>query len=106
MKRNRRLKLLVALVMVVLITAVVFVRGDALVAAQSGGGYDLTLNKIAGGGATDSSGGAYSLGGTIGQADAGAMSGGDYTLGGGFWGGGDLTFITEQTVYLPFILKN
>ncbi len=53
--------------------------------AQSGGGYDLTWNVIAGGGATSSTGGTYSLNGTIGQADAGTMNGGSYSLIGGFW---------------------
>jgi hypothetical protein len=37
------------------------------------------------GGAGVSSGGTYSLSGTIGQADAGVMSGGNYSLTGGFW---------------------
>ncbi|MBI5386534.1 MAG: hypothetical protein HZA90_17835 [Verrucomicrobia bacterium] len=37
-----------------------------------------------GGGA--STGGVYSLSGTIGQPDAGTMSGGNFTLEGGFWG--------------------
>ena len=55
--------------------------------AQTGGGYDLTWNSIDGGGATFSTGGGYSLGGTIGQADAGAASGGAYSLNGGFWAG-------------------
>lgn len=68
--------------------------------AQSGGAYDLTWNTFDGGGATFSTGGAYSLGGTIGQADAGMLSGGSYSLSGGFWvsgGGGNL--------YLPFVAK-
>ena len=39
-----------------------------------------------GGGGT-SSGGAYTLSGTIGQPDAGQLSSGSYTLDGGFWGG-------------------
>lgn len=33
-----------------------------------------------------STGGAYDLGGTIGQPDAGRLTGGTYTLDGGFWG--------------------
>lgn len=37
------------------------------------------------GGGGQSSGGAYTLAGTIGQPDAGASSGGAYTLHGGFW---------------------
>jgi hypothetical protein len=55
------------------------------VLAQVGGGYDLTWNTIDGGGGTSSTGGAFSLGGTIGQPDAGSLSGGTYSLAGGFW---------------------
>ena len=66
--------------------------------AQIGGGYDLTWSTIDGGGATFSTGGGYSLGGTIGQPDAGLLSGGGYTLGGGFWGGAGF-----YRVFLPII---
>ena len=45
--------------------------------AQSGGGYDLSWHTIDGGGGT-STGGVYSVSGTIGQPDAGAMSGANY----------------------------
>jgi hypothetical protein len=58
--------------------------GDAL---PAGPGYDLSWHTIDGGGGT-STGGGYSLHGTIGQPDAGVMSGGDYELAGGFWAGG------------------
>lgn len=52
------------------------------------GQYDLSWNTIDGGGATFSTGGSYSLGGTIGQWDAAtALTGGTYTLTGGFWAG-------------------
>jgi uncharacterized membrane protein len=53
-----------------------------------------------GGGGT-SSGTGYSLSGTIGQADAGAMSGGNYSLAGGFWGGG----VANPFIYLPLIQR-
>ncbi len=46
--------------------------------------YSIDWSKISGGGGT-SSGGNFSLSGTIGQADAGKMSGGNFTLEGGFW---------------------
>src|SRR5438093_13726584 len=39
------------------------------------------------GGGGSSSGGSYTLSGTIGQPDAGTSSGGTYTLEGGFWPG-------------------
>jgi len=55
------------------------------VAAQSGGGYTLTRNAIAGGGETFSSGDGYVLAATIGQADAGVLGGSGYVLSGGFW---------------------
>ena len=70
--------------------------------AQSGGGYDLTWNTVDGGGAMFSAGGTYSLGGTIGQPDAGMMSGGSFTLVGGFWGGATARY----NIYLPLILRN
>jgi hypothetical protein len=46
--------------------------------------YSIDWFTIDGGGGT-SSGGPYTLAGTIGQADAGEMSGGNYALQGGFW---------------------
>ena len=47
--------------------------------------YSIDWYKVAGGGGT-STGGQYSLSGTIGQPDAsGAMSGGQYSVTGGFW---------------------
>src|SRR5689334_21378005 len=51
-------------------------------AAQS---YLIDWFTIDGGGGT-STGGVFSVSGTIGQPDAGHMSGGNYTLDGGFWG--------------------
>ena len=47
--------------------------------------YTINWYKIAGGGGT-STGGVYSVSGTIGQHDAGGpMTGGSYSLTGGFW---------------------
>ena len=72
----------------------------SIASAQSGNGYDLAWNTIDGGGS--SSGGSYSLDGTIGQADAGTLIYGGYTLNGGFWSGARSQF----TVFLPLILKH
>jgi hypothetical protein len=47
--------------------------------------YSLDWSSIDGGGGT-STGGVYSVTGTIGQPDAGVMAAGNYTLQGGFWG--------------------
>ena len=47
--------------------------------------YSIDWHTIDGGGGT-STGGVYSVSGTIGQPDAGVMSGGNYSLAGGFWG--------------------
>ena len=64
------------------------------------GGFDLLWWTVDGGGATFSTGGPYTLGGTAGQPDAGVTSGGDYTLSGGFWGPGGMYF-----GYLPVVMK-
>jgi hypothetical protein len=51
--------------------------------------YEIEQSVIAGGGST-SSGGSYSVSGTIGQHDAGGpLAGGTYQLSGGFWAGGN-----------------
>lgn len=54
--------------------------------------YSIDWHKVAGGGGT-SSGGQYSLTGTIGQPDAANSAGGSYELLGGFWPGGPLCFV-------------
>ena len=70
--------------------------------AQSGGGYDLSWWTADGGGQTFSAGGGYSLGGTIGQPDAGLLSGTGYQLSGGFWSGATILY----DVYLPIVVRN
>src|SRR5437870_7346500 len=47
--------------------------------------YSMDWFTIDGGGGT-STGGVYSVSGTIGQPDAGTLNGGSYELVGGFWG--------------------
>lgn len=47
--------------------------------------FSIDWFTVDGGGGT-STGGVFSLSGTIGQPDAGVMSGGPFTLVGGFWG--------------------
>ena len=96
MQRRLRAICLTMLVLVLLFSLAVSAH------AQSGGGYDLTWSTIDGGGATWSTGDGYSLGGTIGQPDAGAMTGTGYTLCGGFWGGVKALFYR----YMPVTLKN
>jgi hypothetical protein len=78
--------------------------GSAAV-AQSGGPYDLSWSTVDGGGYAFSAGGDYTLGGTVGQPDAGVMSdsSGTYTLIGGFWSGAGPV---EHDIYLPLVLRN
>src|SRR5262245_54265094 len=70
-----------------------------LALAQS---YDLSWYTIDGGGAMNSSGGTFTLSGTIGQPDAGApLTGGTFTLTGGFWpaaAGGVCTLIGDMNL--------
>jgi hypothetical protein len=53
--------------------------------AQSGGGIDLGWHVLSGAGASFASGGAVTLGGSLGQFGPGSSSGGAAALAGGFW---------------------
>jgi hypothetical protein len=62
----------------------------ACTAAPAMAQYAIPWFTIDGGGAMQVSGGAYGLGSTIGQPDAGTLlAGGSYSLSGGFWVGGN-----------------
>jgi hypothetical protein len=63
-------------------TALLIALGLSSLLSQS---YIIDRFTIDGGGGPNT-GGRFSLDGTIGQPDAGAMSGGNYSLVGGFWG--------------------
>lgn len=65
-------------------------------------GYDLSWWTIDGGGEMFSTGGNYSLGGTIGQPDAGLLAGTGYALAGGFWSGADQLY----RIYLPLVMRS
>jgi hypothetical protein len=64
------------------VTSLVFLASAVIAHAQS---YSVDWFTIDGGGGT-STGGVYSVTGSVGQPDAGTMSGGNFTLEGGFWG--------------------
>ena len=68
----------------------------ALVLGARAQSYSLDWFTVDGGGGT-STGGVYSVSGTIGQPDAGVMSGGNFSLTGGFWG----AFVPVQTPARP-----
>jgi hypothetical protein len=57
----------------------------AFIASAPAQQYDLSWYTIDGGGTLQTSGGAFTLSGTIGQPDAGRLSGGHFELTGGFW---------------------
>ncbi len=88
------------LVFTLVLVLVLFVSSAALAA----GSYDISWWTVDSGGGT-SSGGGFTLSGTIGQPDAGATaSGGGYTLAGGFWLGGAVE-PAEMKVYLPVVVR-
>jgi hypothetical protein len=66
-------------------------------------GYDLSWWTVDSGGTSFSAAGDYTLGGSVGQPDAGLLADGDYTLGGGFWGGGALA--AGRHLYLPLVMR-
>jgi hypothetical protein len=62
----------------------------ALAGGPSGGPYSIPWSTIDGGGVLNSTGGSFTLSGTVGQPDAGGpMTGGSFSLTGGFWAGVD-----------------
>lgn len=73
--------------------------------------YDLSWWTVDAGGHTWSSDGSYSLGGTIGQPDAGDLTGESdpparlYVLAGGYWEGGAVVEVMHK-VYLPIVLRS
>ena len=97
-----RWRVLLLCLAAVLVVATLSTRAIQALSAQTqtGGGYDLTWNTIDGGGYMYSTGGGYSLGGTIGQPDAGLLSGGVYTVAGGFWSN-----LPGHETYLPVIVR-
>jgi hypothetical protein len=67
--------------------------------AQSGGTFTITKSVIAGGGG-HSTGGTFTLDGTIGQAVAGTTStGAPFTMISGFWEGGGATISTRRSPF-------
>jgi hypothetical protein len=90
-----------------LVVLALLAAGVVIVYAQSGGGFDLTWNTLDNGGVTFATGGGYTLGGTVGQADAATWSGGGYTLAGGFWHAASAGAAPSGgKVYLPIIVKD
>jgi hypothetical protein len=87
-------------IILVTVACLLLAAGSAL--AQSGGPYDLNWNTVDGGGYTLSTGGPYTQGGTIGQADTRLMLGGGYSLASGLWGRGLVPF----QFYLPIVLRD
>ena len=90
---NRRLSIIrkfgtAALIMVICVVLL----PDERALAMRGGPYHLPRSTIDGGGG-QSSGGTYSLTGTIGQPDAAYSAGEQYEMLGGFWPGGPICSI-------------
>jgi hypothetical protein len=84
---------ILALTLVVLISVTVL--------AETGDGFELSWWTVDNGGGS-SSGGDYTLSGTIGQPDVGSMAGGEYTLVGGFWNDA-VSSLPQRRLYLPLV---
>ena len=83
--KNRKLITLLTWMTIILMSLLITLPAPA-------GDYAIVWSTIDGGGG-QSSGGPYTLTGTIGQPDAAWSSGGQYELLGGFWPGGPLCFV-------------
>jgi hypothetical protein len=105
MRAHLKFLLILLLTTVLAVATVVSHAAPVLLVDASPGTYDLSWWTVDGGGSTFSTGGSYSLGGTIGQPDAGTSSGGAYTLAGGFWGGADGVVPITYHIYLPLVIR-
>jgi hypothetical protein len=96
--------LLMLFLLVIALLALAAWRGGP--AAAQGGQQAFAIHwwTVDGGGGAASTGGGYTLGGTAGQPDAGAMADSTYTLRGGFWVGGGPA-AAGYGVYLPVVFK-
>jgi hypothetical protein len=83
--KNKTISFLSRLIVSIILLAI-------LTGPAARGQYELSWYTIDGGGGR-STGGDFTLTGTIGQPDAAWSSGGDYELLGGFWPGGPLCFV-------------
>jgi hypothetical protein len=104
--RSRPLRIALLVLAVVLLVGGTLPHPATAIAQQGdqagGNGYNLSWWTADGGGQTFSTGGGYSLGGTIGQPDAGLLAGSGYQLSGGFWSGATVVY----DVYLPIVVRN
>jgi hypothetical protein len=95
MGRNKIMNIVAVLLIVLLLSGIMI----GAVWAQSGSGFDLHWNVIAGGGG-DVTGGRYTVSSTIGQNVAGSSSGSGFTIGHGYWYG-----FGPYRVLLPVITR-
>jgi hypothetical protein len=93
MKTKRFLLILYLLILILSLASPVL--------AETSASYDLSWWTVDSGGATGLSSGAYTLSGTAGQPDAGALSSGDYALAGGFW----QALLSQLQNFLPMIKR-
>ena len=92
---------LAMIVAIILAVATLLGRPPVMGQASLTTGYDLSWWTVDGGGNTGDSSGAYTLGGTIGQPDAGILAAGGYTLHAGFWAGAGPIY----DIYLPVVSR-
>ena len=97
----------VARYLILVLLAFVLIGLQPAVLAHAQAGYDLNWWTVDGGGVTSPTGVGYSLGGTVGQADAATWQGGNgYLLSGGFWGGDPSDAPDNYEIYLPLVMRD
>lgn len=89
------------IILTILITVLALISSTTTVTTQSWNDYNLWWTVDCGG-ASNLTAGAYTLGNSIGQADAGVLTGGDYVLLGGFW---HVRMIPDYTIFLPLVMR-
>jgi len=96
MSRKRRINFLYICIIVLLLFS-----GQAVLAAN---GYAITWWSVDGGGGM-STGGSYTVNGTIGQTDTALLTGSGFSLQGGFWSYPGIDLSSGTMLYLPSVVR-
>jgi hypothetical protein len=99
MKRKRTILLLACVLCLAMLSTIPVLARIRAAPDAPLASFSIPWWTVDGGGGT-STGGVFSLSGTIGQPDASSSSGGAYTVKGGFWGG-----VIPYAAYMPIVTR-
>lgn len=105
--KSKAMTLALSAALVLALTVLVFLSTRSANASTSQNvAYGIEWYTIDAGGDMSSKGGGFTLGGTIGQPDAGAHAGSVHSVVGGFWGGLQSAASNSMRLFMPLLRKS